>query len=357
MKVLEFSDVFEDITSKFHKIKKEDYLTKGSFPIIDQGQTYIGGFSNDEKLISGKNLPVVIFGDHTKKFKYVDFPFTIGADGVKVLSLRNRTYCTKYFYYYLRTLKLPESGYSRHFKFLKNTRLPIPERIEDQFLHSDILTKAESLISQRKESIRLLDEFLKSTFLEMFGDPVRNEKKWPIIKFEDAATNENSKRVPIKQADRDEREGIYPYYGATGIIDTINEYRFDGKYLLIAEDGKNLYFRRNNNAFLAQGKFWVNNHAHVLSENGIFRLRYLQFFLNSIDFSPYLTGIDQIKLNRENLEKIPVPRPAIENQNKFMEIVEKTEVLKAQYKKSLQELENLYSSLSQKAFKGDLREL
>jgi type I restriction enzyme S subunit len=188
----------------------------------------------------------------------------------------------------------------------------------------------------------------------MFGDPIKNEKRWDEIKFINVAKNENSKRFPVKQSDRDLREGIYPYYGATGIIDTIDDYKFYGEYLLIAEDGKNLLFRRKNNAFMAKGKFWVNNHAHVLSYNGIGNLRYLEFFLNNIDFMPFISGIDQVKLNKENLDRIPVPIPPILLQTQFAQIVEKTELLKTEYQHSLHELENLYDSLSQRAFRGEL---
>ena len=236
---------------------------------------------------------------------------------------------------------------------LRKFKIKLPS-VSDQIQIATILSKAENLIAQRKESIALLDDFLKSSFLEMFGDPVRNEKGWNKIKFKEAVKNENAKRIPVKQGDRDNREGIYPYYGATGIIDTIDDYKFEGEYLLIAEDGKNLLFRKKNNAFMARGRFWVNNHAHVLSFNGNCNLRYLEFFLTSIDFRPFISGIDQVKLNKENLDKIPVPYPPISLQTQFAHIVEKAEALKAQYQSSLQELENLYGSLSQKAFKGEL---
>lgn len=236
---------------------------------------------------------------------------------------------------------------------ISNYKIFLPSLPEQKQI-AEILTKAEALIAERKYSIQLLDEYLKSTFLEMFGDPVKNERGWEKVNFGSIAKNENSKRVPVKQADRDKREGQYPYYGATGIIDTIDDFKFDGDYLLIAEDGKNLLFRKRNNAFMACGKFWVNNHAHVLSYSGKANLRYLEYFLNSIDFGPYISGIDQIKLNRESLDRIPVPFPPIQLQTQFAQIVEKTEVLKVQYKQHLMELEQLYGALSQRAFRGEL---
>ena len=236
---------------------------------------------------------------------------------------------------------------------LENIPVPILP-IKTQQKIASILEQADAARQKRKLANELTEQFLKSVFLEMFGDPVRNEKGWNKIKFKEAVKNENAKRIPVKQGDRDNREGIYPYYGATGIIDTIDDYKFEGEYLLIAEDGKNLLFRKKNNAFMARGRFWVNNHAHVLSFNGNCNLRYLEFFLTSIDFRPFISGIDQVKLNKENLDKIPVPYPPISLQTQFAHIVEKAEALKAQYQSSLQELENLYGSLSQKAFKGEL---
>jgi restriction endonuclease S subunit len=272
---------------------------------------------------------------------------------------RNEVF-NQYLYYYLTTINFDAitkktTGLDAiTFQDLAKVKVPIPA-LENQIHIANILRKAEALINQRKESLRLLNEFLKSTFLKMFGDPVRNEKEWPMQEFRNVAHNENSRRIPIKQSDRDKREGVYPYYGATGIIDFIDDYKFDGEYLLLAEDGKNLQFRKRNNAFIARGQFWVNNHAHVLSENNICRLRYLEFFLNKIDFGPYISGIDQVKLNKESLEHIPVPIPPIKLQNDFVGIVEKTEALKIHFQTSLQELENLYDSLSQRAFKGELQ--
>ena len=188
----------------------------------------------------------------------------------------------------------------------------------------------------------------------MFGDPVKNEKGWEKKEFSKVAKNENSKRVPVKQSDRDEREGEYPYYGATGIIDTIDDYKFDGEYLLIAEDGKNLLFRKKNNAFMAYGKFWVNNHAHILSCNNICNLKYLEFFLNSIDLSPFISGIDQIKLNKASLDRIPVIVPPIELQNQFAERVSVIEAQKQQAQLELAKSEELFQSLLQRAFNGEL---
>ena len=237
--------------------------------------------------------------------------------------------------------------------WLAEYEIPLPNLANQQRIAA-ILDQADALIQNNRAIVQKYDALTQSLFLDMFGDPVKNEKGWEKKEFSKVAKNENSKRVPVKQSDRDEREGEYPYYGATGIIDTIDDYKFDGEYLLIAEDGKNLLFRKKNNAFMAYGKFWVNNHAHILSCNNICNLKYLEFFLNSIDLSPFISGIDQIKLNKASLDRIPVIVPPIELQNQFAERVSVIEAQKQQAQLELAKSEELFQSLLQRAFNGEL---
>src|SRR5690606_37028555 len=131
-----------------------------------------------ESLITDIGYPVIVFGDHTRVLKYVNYPFAIGADGVKVLSVDTGKVYPLYAFYFLKYLKIPNAGYSRHFKFLKEKKIAIPKDINDQKRISKILSECELLIQKRKESIDLLDELLKSTFLEMFGDSALNSKHW-----------------------------------------------------------------------------------------------------------------------------------------------------------------------------------
>lgn len=236
---------------------------------------------------------------------------------------------------------------------LQRIEIPLPNLATQQRIAA-ILDQADAIIQNNRAIVQKYDALTQSLFLDMFGDPVKNEKGWEKKEFSKVAINENSKRIPVKQSDRDEREGEYPYYGATGIIDTIDDYKFDGEYLLIAEDGKNLLFRKKNNAFMAYGKFWVNNHAHILSCNNICNLKYLEFFLNSIDLSPFISGIDQIKLNKASLDRIPVIVPPIELQNQFAERVAVIEAQKQQAQLELAKSEELFQSLLQRAFNGEL---
>jgi type I restriction enzyme S subunit len=183
---------------------------------------------------------------------------------------------------------------------------------------------------------------------------VSNPKGWEIYNFGKVVLNKDSKRVPIKSADRDLINGIYPYYGASGIIDYVDDFVFEEENLLIGEDGANLITRNSPIAFIASGNYWVNNHAHVLGFNGVALLIYLKYFINSINLEPYITGSAQPKLNRGNMDKIKVSIPPLLLQNQFAERVAVIEQQKAIAQASLDKSEELFNSLLHKAFKGEL---
>ena len=131
----------------------------------------------------------------------------------------------------------------------------------------------------------------------------------------------DSKRIPLSSKERESRRGNYPYYGAQGIIDYIDDYIFDGEYLLIAEDGENLKSQKQNIAQIARGKYWVNNHAHILESNGKCDIRYICHLLNKMDISGYITGSAQPKLNQANLCSIEVELPDIQEQKRIAEFI------------------------------------
>ena len=141
------------------------------------------------------------------------------------------------------------------------------------------------------------------------------------VKFSDITVNLDKKRVPLSTMERSKRQGEYRYYGAQGVIDYIDDYIFDGKYLLIAEDGENLKSKKQNIAQLAEGKFWVNNHAHIVQCNDRCRIEYLCFLLNSIDLSGYITGSAQPKLSQANMNNIAFDIPPVEIQDLILSVI------------------------------------
>ena len=138
-------------------------------------------------------------------------------------------------------------------------------------------------------------------------------------RFDEVTINIDKKRVPISGAQRKKRQGKYRYYGAQGIIDYIDDFIFDGTYLLIAEDGENLKSQKQKIAQVVDGQFWVNNHAHIVQGNELCDTRYLCYLLNSMDLSGYITGSAQPKLSQANLNSLILHLPSIREQRTSVE--------------------------------------
>lgn len=133
--------------------------------------------------------------------------------------------------------------------------------------------------------------------------------EWKEFHISELATSHSAARVPLSKMERESRRGSYPYYGASGVIDSVNDYLFDGEYVLISEDGENLKTRQTPIAFKAKGKFWVNNHAHVIQGHTEWLNDLLVYYFQNLDLSEYLTGAVQPKLNKANLESIKLLLP------------------------------------------------
>lgn len=139
--------------------------------------------------------------------------------------------------------------------------------------------------------------------------------------LEDITINYDKLRIPLSSKERANLKKVYRYYGAQGIIDYVDNYLFDGEYLLVAEDGENLRSQNANVCNYVTGKFWVNNHAHILQANKNNNTRFIYYLLNIINFAPYITGSAQPKLNQENLNKIELKVPDLQSQNEIVSIL------------------------------------
>lgn len=143
--------------------------------------------------------------------------------------------------------------------------------------------------------------------------------EWQTYLLGDLTINHDGKRKPVKEADR--RPGPYPYYGASGVVDYVDDYLIDGDYLLIAEDGENLRTRQTPIAFMARGKSWVNNHAHIVTGNDKADTRFLMYALQGVDVGAYLTGAVMPKLTQGNLNRLPILRPPLDDQRAIAHIL------------------------------------
>ena len=142
---------------------------------------------------------------------------------------------------------------------------------------------------------------------------------WPILPLGELTINYDGKRKPVKESER--KSGPYPYYGASGVVDHVDGYLFDGDYLLIGEDGENMRTRQTPIAFMASGKFWVNNHAHIVRGNDLADTRFLMYSLLNSDIHSYLTGAVMPKLTQGNLNKILLACPPMAVQNEIVGVL------------------------------------
>lgn len=257
---------------------------------------------------------------------------------------------------------------SMNIEEFSNIVFPIPNNTDEQNQIVNFLDKKvniiDNTIEKDKELIELLKEKrnalinqavtkglnpnvpMKDSGIEWIGEIPKN---WQISKIKYELEFLDYKRRPLSAEIRGEMDNkIYDYYGASGVIDKVDSYIFDGKFLLVGEDGANLLSRSTSLSFLAEGKFWVNNHAHILNvKNGI--LDYYVYLLEAIDYTPYIEGSAQPKLTAENLKNIQIVSPPKFEQksiseylntkvNTLNQIIEKTETkigLLEEYKASL----------------------
>ncbi len=179
--LVKISRVIDKISLTGKKLKKRDYQDEGKLPVVDQGQTFVGGYTNREKLMVTCEEPVIVFGDHTKVIKYVDFDFVAGADGVKVMRPL-RVFYPKLFYYFLQSVRIPKKGYARHFQFLEKSFIPLPPLPEQRRIVAQIeelFTKLDAGIEALKKIKTQLKRYRQAVLKYAFEGKLTEEWRLP----------------------------------------------------------------------------------------------------------------------------------------------------------------------------------
>lgn len=391
IKEVKVSDFTEVITGGTPSTTVKEYWEGGKIPWLNSGELnkkYIFESKNFITELGLKNSSTRMMPSETVLIALTGA--TCGLSGLSKIEacanqsvtgiLPSKNHSSNYLLHYLRTqremiLRKAWGNAQPHIsqQFVKDLLIPLPI-LSTQLHIANILSKAENLIAQRKESITLLDEFLKSIFLEMFGNPAFNRKNWSRIKFKDLITKGDKINYGIVQPGEDgKKEGIAivrvgDFEGTKinsknlKLVDPIVEQkhkasRLIGDEVLIACVGATI-----GKIALAdishKGKNIVRAIARVRCDSQKLNRLYLcQLLLTSFyqfNLKILARTIAQPTLNIGQIEELKIIVPPLLLQNQFAQILEKIETLKAQYQSSLQELENLYGSLSQKAFKGEL---
>lgn len=360
-----FTDVFLDATKDGHKIPKENYLSRGSYPIIDQGQEYIAGFSNESTGLY-ENVPAIIFGDHTRIFKYVDQPFFLGADGVKLLKAKDSNANYKYLYYALKHARIPNTGYNRHFKWLKELEIRLPSNDEQQKIVV-VLDKLSNLIFLRKQQLAKLDELVKARFVEMFGDPVQNPFGWTTRSLLEMGYCKNGMNFHTGDSGIEMHcLGVgdfkdYSVIDGTDYLPTVslNEALPEESML---HDGDIVFVRSNGNKALVGRCLVVYPRKTPTTYSGFcirYRLTngevnttYLLRVLKTDSMRKKMVGrgANIQNLNQQILATLDIPTPPMGLQEQFAAFVEQINKSKLTIQQSLDKLEVLKKSLMQEYF-------
>jgi len=176
-------------------------LKEGKFPIIDQGQDFIAGYTNDKSLVFSDCLPVVIFGDHTRILKFIDFPFAVGADGTKILK-PNKDFDSRFFYYMLLSLDLESRGYARHFKLLRESEIPLPPLSEQKKIVKILDEKMRKIAEAKKlreEALADTERIFPQTLHEISEEG--KKKEWEEKMFEEVLDYEQPTRYIVSSKD------------------------------------------------------------------------------------------------------------------------------------------------------------
>ncbi len=334
----EFDDIFIDDTREGTKIPKENYLDDGLYPIIDQGKELIAGYSNDAEGIYN-DIPAILFGDHTRIVKYYDRPFFLGADGVKILKIKDTSkYFPKYYYYALSEARIPDTGYNRHFKWLKALYFKNPTIAEQRNI-ADIFDKIISLVQLHYLQIADLDMLVKSRFIELFGDPVSNTKSIPVteiakkffvtklagfeytkyIKYQDSGDvimvrglNVKDKKLKLDDV----------YYIDSEVSDKLPRSQLKENDIVMTYVGVNIgdvaLVDAKNKYHLAPNVAKISPYD-INETNPVFFVYLLAF--NKENFAGNATNTAKQALNMEKIRKLQIILPKIELQNQFADFV------------------------------------
>ena len=356
-----FYEVFEDVTKLGVKIKTDEYHPIGKYQIIDQGQEAVAGYSDLEDGVF-ENVPAIVFGDHTRIVKYVDQPFFLGADGVKVLRSRFKDANYRYLYYALKSVKIPNTGYNRHFKWLKEAKIYYPNS-EEQSKIVLILDEISSVIEHRQRQLQKLDELVKARFVELFGG-IHNSNKYPYKPIQEL-TDVIIGGTPNRDVNEYWECGTIPWVKTTelqnNLIKEVDEYITEKglnsssaklvppRTVLIAMYGQGK--ARGMTAYLNIEACTNQACACILPSDQINQTFLWKFLILSYDnLRGMAKGGNQPNLNGTIIKNYPILYPPIELQEQFAAFVNQTDKSKVAVQKALDEAQLLFDSLMQKYF-------
>ncbi len=239
---------------------------------------------------------------------------------------------------------------------IEDLEIPLPPLPEQKAI-AEVLSSLDDKIDLLHRQNKTLEDMAQALFRKWFIDEA--DEDWEVGNLEDIIENFDSKRIPVSRMKRDKmKEGqLYPYYGAAQVMDYINDYIFDGEHILMAEDGT----IKTNDGYpvlqYAKGKFWVNNHTHVLKARTPYNNAFVWHFLLKLNIENIITGAVQPKINQGNLNSIQFPKYPLTLVNTFQEQIKPMFEKNISNQSQIHALENLRDTLLPKLMSGEKRVL
>ncbi|MDD4965978.1 restriction endonuclease subunit S [Halothiobacillus sp.] len=364
-----FEDCIEKVTYTT-KIQRKEFLDAGAFPVVSQEDAFINGYWDGADDVFRVETPLVIFGDHTKVLKYIDFDFVLGADGVKLL-LPREFLVPKFFYYQLQTAKLDSLGYARHYKLLKELEIKYPGKAEQRRIVAildeafDGIAKARANAELNRQNARaLFESHLQSVFTQ------RGEG-WVEASIGDICTLRSGTSLCVSL---EKSEGEIPYVKVSDMTYTGNDTEIvaSSRYLNMADIGKNAVFPTGTTIFPKRGGAILTNKKRLtalpicadLNIMGVIppsnmHPGLLYFYFLNIDMRLIGSGSSIPQINNYDIAPLKISFPeSQENQKKIVRQLEglagKTQRLESLYQQKLAALDELKKSLLHQAFSGQL---
>ena len=354
---------FESCLNKIPKakqVKTKEYNSGTKYPIISQEDKLISGYCDDESMLFHIDKPVIIFGDHTRVLKYIDFDFVVGADGVKIISPKENLNA-KFLLYFLTWYNIPNLGYSRHYKLLKELDIPVPPLSTQLSIVSE-LDKINELIRLKKEQLKDYDNLAQSIFYEMFGDPVVNEKGWDFKKIGEIGTVERGAGISKKDFVEDGLPCIH--YGQLHTIlgpttrhhhscipeSLLPKYKIaHTNDIIMAITSEDVEGSCKSTAWLGNYDIVIGSDAAILhhEQDGTFLSYYTMTKAFFNEKSKYAKGFKVTHISAKEIENIPVYLPPLALQKDFAKRIEVIEHQKENIKSTIQDLETLLASRMQ----------
>ena len=381
-KTCSVSDSFvKNKVGRQNQIPAKDIAKVGRFPVVDQGQEFVAGYCDDESRVINFDLPLIIFGDHTRCFKYVDFPFVLGADGTKVLLPNKKLYDPKFYYFAMLALELPSRGYNRHFKTLKERSLPLPPLPEQKKI-AHILSTVQRAIEAQERIIQTTTELKKAVMHKLFTEGLRNEpqkqteigpvpESWEVVELGDLLTI-----AQYGMSVKGNPEGNYPILRMTNqvdgqIVDRNLQYVEigDADFAKFKVERGDILFNRTNSLDLVGRTAIFDIAGGFVFASYLIRLRtderqlnpfFLNCYFNTDEVQARLKSIatravSQSNISATRLKGFPFPKPSLDEQEEIVAHAKALDRKLAVHRGKLEQLQDLFRTLLHELMTAKIR--